>query len=132
MRFFIKSIILITGISVIGLILWYGMPNIRQAFKPVEIISIIVSLDNKCPVQDDSFVVTVPGTDITVPFYKGIARLKLRSDRKVQLQTDPKYSAVRYDGIHVPVSPKMTLEADCSSSPRLKSIFGSMKEQFKK
>jgi hypothetical protein len=107
------------------------MPNIRQAFKPVEIISIIVSLDNKCPVQDDSFVVTVPGTDIIVPFNKGIARLKLRSDRKIQLQTDPKYSAVRYDGIHVPVSPKMTLEADCSSSPRLKGIFGSMKEQFK-
>lgn len=131
MRFFIKSIILFTGISIIGLILWYGMPNIRQAFKPVEIISIIVSLDNKCPVQDDSFVVTVPGTDIIVPFNKGVARLKLRSDRKIQLQTDPKYSAVRYDGIHVPVSPKMTLEADCSSSPRLKGIFGSMKEQFK-
>jgi len=131
MRFFIKSIILFTGVSIIGLILWYGMPNIRQAFKPVEIISIIVSLDNKCPVQDDSFVVTVPGTDIIVPFNKGIARLKLRSDRKIQLQTDPKYSAVRYDGIHVPVSPKMTLEADCSSSPRLKGIFGSMKEQFK-
>ena len=131
MRFFIKSIISITGVSVIGLILWYGMPNIRQAFKPVEIISIIVSLDNKCPVQDDSFVVTVPGTDIIVPFNKGIARLKLSSDRKIQLQTDPKYSAVRYDGIHVPVSPKMTLEADCSSSPRLKGIFGSMKEQFK-
>ena len=131
MLFFIKSIILITGVSIIGLILWYGMPNIRQAFKPVEIISIIVSLDNKCPVQDDSFVVIVPGTDIIVPFNKGIARLKLRSDRKIQLQTDPKYSAVRYDGIHVPVSPKMTLEADCSSSPRLKGIFGSMKEQFK-
>jgi hypothetical protein len=131
MRFFIKSIFLFTGVSIIGLILWYGMPNIRQAFKPVEIISIIVSLDNKCPVQDDSFVVTVPGTDIIVPFNKGIARLKLRSDRKVQLQADPKYSAVRYDGIHVPVSPKMTLEADCSSSPRLKGIFRSMKEQFK-
>jgi len=131
MRFFIKIIVLITGISIIGLILWFGMPNIRHALKPVEIISIIVSLDNRCPVQDDSFVVTVPGTDIIVPFNKGIARLKLKSDRKVQLQTDPKYSAVRYDGIHVPVSPKMVLEADCSSSPRLKGIFGSMKEQFK-
>jgi hypothetical protein len=25
----------------------------------------------------------------------------------------------------------MTLEADCSTSPRLKGIFGSMKKQFK-
>jgi hypothetical protein len=26
----------------------------------------------------------------------------------------------------------MVLEADCSTSPRLKGIFGSMKDQFKK
>jgi hypothetical protein len=50
----------------------------------------------------------------------------------VQLKSNPKYKAVRYTGIHVPVEPKMVLEADCSTSPRLKGIFGSMKDQFKK
>ena len=132
MRFFIKIIYLFSGISIIGLILWYGMPNIRQAFEPVEIISITISLNNKCPVQDDSFIVTVPGTDIQVPFNSGIARLRLKSDRKVQLEANPKYKAISYEGIHVAVSPKMVLEADCSSSRRLKGIFGSMKDQFKK
>ena len=131
MRFFIKILYLTIGLSIIGLILWYGMPNIRQAFKTVEIISIAISLDNKCSVQDDSFVVTVPGTDIQVPFNNGIARLRLKSDRKVQLQANPKYKAIRYEGIHVAVSPMMILVADCSSSPRLKGIFGSMKNQFK-
>jgi len=131
MRFFIKIIYLASGISIIGLILWYGMPNVRQAFKTVEIISITITLDNKCPVQDDSFIVTVPGTDIQVPFQNGVARLRLISHRKVQLQANPKYNAIRYECIHVAVSPMMILEADCSSSPRLKGIFGSMKNQFK-
>ena len=131
MRFLIKIFFLVFGISIIGLILWFGMPNIQKALKPVEIISVTISLNNKCPVDDDSFIVTVPGTDIKVPFKNGIARLRLKSDRKVQLQANPIYEAIRYDGIHVTVTKRMTLEADCSTSPRLKGIFGSMKKQFK-
>ena len=131
MRFLIKSIFCVLGISIIGLMVWFGMPYIQTAFKKVEVISVTITLSNKCSVDDDSFVVAVPGTDIMVPFKKGIARLRLKSDRKVQLQSNPKYEAVRYTGIHVPVEPKMILEADCSTSPRLKGIFGSMKNQFK-
>jgi hypothetical protein len=116
---------------VIGIMLWFGMPNIQQAFKPVEMISVTITLNNKCSVDDDSFIVTVPGTNLEVPFKKGVARIRLKSDRKVQLKSNPKYEAVRYTGIHVPVEPKMVLEADCSTSPRLKGIFGSMKDQFK-
>ena len=131
MRFLIKSIFFILGISFIGLLLWFGMPNIKDVLKPIEIISITVSLENKCSVQDDSFIVIVPGTNIEVPFKNGIARLRLKSNRKIQLQANPKYPAIKYEGIHVPVSKNMQLEADCSSSPRLKNIFGSMKNQFK-
>jgi hypothetical protein len=131
MRFLNKIFFLIFGIFIIGIILWFGMPNIQKALKPVEIISVTISLNNKCPVDDDSFIVTVPGTDIKVPFKNGIARLRLKSDRKVQLQANPIYEAIRYDGIHVPVTKRMTLEADCSTYPRLKGIFGSMKKQFK-
>ena len=130
MRFLIKIFFLVFGISIIGFILWFGMPNIQKALKPVEIISVTISLNNKCAVDDDSFIVTVPGTDIKVPFKNGIARLRLKSDRKVQLQANPIYEAIRYDGIHVPVAKRITLEADCSTSPRLKGIFGSMKKQF--
>ena len=131
MNFFIKSIFLIVGISIIGLMLWFGMPNIQQVLKPVKVISVTITLNNKCSFYNDSFVVAVPGTNLIFPFKKGVARLMLKSDRKVQLLSNPKYKAVRYVGIHVPVEPKMILEADCSTSPRLKGIFGSMKNQFK-
>ena len=131
MNFFIKSIFLIIGISIIGLMLWFGMPNIQKVLKPVKVISVTITLNNKCSFDNDSFVVAVPGTNLIFPFKKGVARLMLKSDRKVQLLSNPKYKAVRYVGIHVPVEPKMILEADCSTSPRLKGIFGSMKNQFK-
>ena len=131
MRFFTKIIFFLSGIIVIGLMLWYGMPNIQQAFKPVKVISVTITLNNKCSVDDDSFVVAVTGTDIMFPFKKGVARYRLKSNRKVQLISNPKYKSVRYVGIQVPVEKKMSLEADCSTSPRLKGIFSSMKNQFK-
>ena len=131
MNFFIKSIFLIVGISIIGLMLWFGMPNVQKVLQPVKVISVTITLNNKCSFDNDSFVVAVPGTNLIFPFKKGVARLMLKSDRKVQLLSNPKYKAVRYVGIHVPVEPKMILEADCSTSPRLKGIFGSMKNQFK-
>ena len=39
--------------------LWFGMPNIQQAFKPVEVISVTITLNNKCSVDNDSFAVAV-------------------------------------------------------------------------
>ena len=104
MRFLTKIIFFLSGISAIGLMLWFGMPNIQQAFKPVEVISVTITLNNKCSVDDDSFAVAVPGTDIIFPFKKGVARYRLKSDRKVQLISNPKYKSVRYVGIHVLVS----------------------------
>ena len=65
MRFLTKIIFFLSGISVIGLMLWFGMPNIQQAFKPVEIISVTITLNNKCSVDNDSFADAVPGTVTT-------------------------------------------------------------------
>ncbi len=131
MNVLIKIFFSIFGIFLIILLLWFGMPNIRKNLEKSEIISVTVKLDNKCSLDDDSFVVTVPETDLEFPFRNGIARLRLRSDRKLQLKANPKYPAIRYDGIVVDVEKQVILEADCSSSPRLKGIFNSMKKQFK-
>ena len=100
-------------------------------FKEVKIISVTVKLDNKCTLDDDTFVVAVPGTDIIVPFRNKIARLRLKSDRKIQLIANPKYTAIKYDGMFEDVKKNVVLEADCTTSPRLKGIFKSMKDQFK-
>ena len=131
MRLIAKILLGILGILFIISIIWYGMPNVQNIFKEVKMISVTVKLDNKCSLDDDSFVVAVPGTDIIVPFRNKIARLRLKSDRKLQLRANPKYPAIRYDGMFVDVKENVILEADCTTSPRLKGIFKSMKDQFK-
>ena len=47
MRFLSKVIFFLSGVTVIGLMLWFGMPNIQQAFKPVKVISVTITLNNK-------------------------------------------------------------------------------------
>ena len=94
-------------------------------------VNVTVKLDNKCSLEDEAFVLAVPGTDIIVPFRNKVARLRLKSDRKLQLRANPKYPAIRYDGMFVDVKENVILEADCTTSPRLKGIFKSMKDQFK-
>ena len=126
-----KILIGILGILFIFAIIWFGMPNVQNVFKEVKMISVTVKLDNKCSLDDDSFVVAVPGTDIIVPFRNKVARLRLKSDRKLQLRANPKYPTIRYDGMFVDVKEDVILEADCTTSPRLKGIFKSMKDQFK-
>ena len=126
-----KILIGILGILFIFAIIWFGMPNVQNIFKKVKMISVTVKLNNKCSLDDDSFVVAVPGTDIIVPFRNKVARLRLKSDRKLQLRANPKYPAIRYDGMFVDVKEDVILEADCTTSPRLKGIFKSMKDQFK-
>ena len=121
----------ILGVLFVFLIIWFGMPNVQNIFKEVKIISVTVKLDNKCTLDDDTFVVAVPGTDIIVPFRNKIARLRLKSDRKIQLIANPKYTAIKYDGMFEDVKKNVVLEADCTTSPRLKGIFKSMKDQFK-
>ncbi len=56
--------------------LWFGMPNIQNALKPVEVISVTITLDNKCSFDNDSFVVTVPGTNLIFPFKKRGSKIK--------------------------------------------------------
>ena len=43
-----KILIGILGILFIFAIIWFGMPNVQNAFKKVEMISVTVKLDNKC------------------------------------------------------------------------------------
>ena len=131
MKMIAKILIGILVILFIFAIIWFGMPNVQNIFKEVKMISVTVKLDNKCSLDDDSFVVAVPGTDIIVPFRNKVARLRLKSDRKLQLRANPKYPAIRYDGMFVDVKENVILEADCTTSPRLKGIFKSMKDQFK-
>ena len=54
----IIKFILIISLSFLFIltILWFGMPNFQNIFNEVKMISVTVKLDNKCTLDDDSFV----------------------------------------------------------------------------
>ena len=130
-----KHIINLVGISLVifGLfsLLWLFMPGFSNQFDEPKIITVKIHLDNQCSVPDYVFVASAPKKGRSVVFRDGVATMRLPEGTKIQLAVSSAYPAFRYDDIPQEVSPKVTLIADCSASPRMKSIFGAMKEQFK-
>ena len=123
-----------TGSIILGLfsLFWFFTPNFSGNFEPPRVITVRAYLDNQCSVSDDVFVLSVPEKNRSAVFRGGVATMRLPEGTKIQLAVSSAYPAFRYDDIPQEVAPTVTLVADCSVSPRMKSIFGSMKEQFDK
>ena len=106
------------------------IPSFSENLKPVKIIDVEIRLNNQCSVTDATFVVEAPQQRKHSKFSKGVAVMRLPENAKVKLGVNPAFPEFTYDGTPEIVSPNMVLVADCGVSPRLKSIFGAMKDQF--
>ena len=120
--------LMIAGLS--GLF-WFFMPDFSKNFDPPKIIMVKATLENRCSVIDETFVAEAPEQGRRAPFRDGVAIMRLPEGAKIQLAVSSAYPAFRYDDVPQPVTPNVMLIADCDVSPRLRSIFGSMKETFK-
>ena len=120
--------LLIAGLS--GLF-WFFVPEFSNNFNPPKIIIVKATLENRCSVIDETFVAEAPDQGRQAPFRDGIAIMRLPEGAKIQLAVSSAYPAFIYDDVPQTVAPNVTLIADCDVSPRLRSIFGSMKETFK-
>ena len=121
------------GALTLALILgiYYALiPSFSENLKPVEIIDVEIRLNNQCSVTDASFIVEAPQQRKRSKFFKGVAVMRLPENAKVKLAVSPEFPDFTYDGMPELVSRNMVLVADCGVSPRLKSIFGAMKDQF--
>jgi hypothetical protein len=81
-------------------------------------------------VTDQAFIVEAPKLRKSSKFYNGVAVMRLPETAKVKLSVAPAFPNFTYDGVPETVTPDMVLVADCAVSPRLKSIFGAMKNRF--
>ena len=106
------------------------IPSFSENLKPVKIVDAEIHLDNQCSVTDATFIVEAPQQRKRGKFFKGVAVMRLPENAKVKLAVSPEFPDFTYDGMPELVSPNMVLVADCGVSPRLKSIFGAMKDQF--
>ena len=106
------------------------IPSFSENLEPVKIIDVEIRLDNQCSVTDATFIVEAPQQRKRSKFFKGVAMMRLPENAKVKLAVSSEFPDFTYDGMPELVSPNMVLVADCGVSPRLKSIFGAMKDQF--
>jgi hypothetical protein len=112
-------------------LLWFFMPSFSKQFEPPKIIQVKAFLDNRCSVTNDAFVAEAPEQGRTAKFYDGVAIMRLPEDAKIQLAISKAFPDFKYDDVPQDVAGGVVLFADCSASPRIKSIFGAMNEQFK-
>ena len=130
----IKILIAVFGV-VLTLTLLLGIyyvliPSFSENLEPVKIIDVKIRLNNQCSVTDATFIVEAPQERKRSKFSNGVAVMRLPENAKVKLTVSREFPDFTYDGMPEIVSPNMVLVADCMVSPRLKSIFGAMKDQF--
>ena len=126
-NFIIGSIILL---SIIFLLIFFGLPLFLKSIQPPKPIFMKVSLNNLCTVHDETFMVLTRPYNRRAYFNNGIARIKVMSNWKVRLAANDKYPDFVYDGEEHSVKESIELTADCGTSKRLKGIFGAFRNQF--
>ena len=132
MKDFVLVLVLATSFVVIGLGGWWIVQSGILKPKPKPMVHATIMLENQCELLDEVFVVSAPQLGRTAPFYNNKATIILPEGTLLQLATSSLYPDVVYDGIPQAIMPEMKMTADCSLSPRLEGIFGSMRETFSK
>ena len=106
------------------------IPSFSENLETVKIIDVEIRLNNQCSVTDATFIVEAPQQRKRSKFLRGVAVMRLPENAKVKLAVSSEFPDFTYDGMPEIVSRNMVLVADCGVSPRLKSIFGAMRDQF--
>ena len=106
------------------------LPKVFKEFQDEEIIRVRVSLENKCSITDDAFVVLDENTKIKTPFYGKIAILRTERNAPLRLWMSPNFPQFRYDGEIQRAEEEMVMISDCNRNPRMDNIMKSMREAF--
>ena len=109
---------------------YFLLPYIIKEFSPIEIIRVRVTLENKCTITDDAFVVLDEETKIKTPFYGKVAILHTKRNAPLRLWMSPNFPQFRYDGEIQRAQKNMVMVSDCDRNPRMDSIMKSMRETF--
>ena len=106
------------------------IPSFSENLDAPKYLDVTIHLQNECTVTDAAFIADAPALRRTSKFYNGVAKMRLPETAKVKLSVSSAFPNFIYDGMPETVAPEMVLVADCSVSPRLKSIFGAMRDKF--
>ena len=117
-------------IAIIALGGLFLLPKVFKEFKGEEVIRVRVTLENRCTITDDAFVVLDESTKIKTPFYGKIAILRTERNAPLRLWMSPNFPQFRYDGEIQRAQEEMVMISDCNRNPRMDSVMRSMREAF--
>ena len=117
-------------IAIIALGGLFLLPKVFKEFEGEEVIRVRVTLENRCTITDDAFVVLDESTKIKTPFYGKIAILRTERNAPLRLWMSPNFPQFRYDGEIQRAQEEMVMISDCNRNPRMDSVMKSMREAF--
>ena len=118
--------------SVLTIILggFFLLPKVVKEFQDEEVIRVRITLENRCKITDEAFVVLDESTKIKTPFYGKVAVLRTERNAPLRLWMSPNFPQFRYDGEIQRAEEEMVMISDCDRNPRMDSIMKSMREAF--
>ena len=109
---------------------FFLLPKVVEEFQDEEVIRVRITLENRCKITDEAFVVLDESTKIKTPFYGKVAVLRTERNAPLRLWMSPNFPKFRYDGEIQRAEEEMVMISDCNRNPRMDSIMKSMREAF--
>lgn len=109
---------------------FFLLPKVVKEFQDEEVIRVRITLENRCTITDEAFVVLDESTKIKTPFYGKVAVLRTERNAPLRLWMSPNFPQFRYDGEIQRAKEEMVMISDCNRNPRMDSIMKSMREAF--
>ena len=129
----INAFLIYTLIIVLILLLYFFYKKYKSNLTySNQLIPVKVTLNNKCELIDDAFMVISKETNKSAFFFEKKAYLQLPRVDKITLAASSKYPGFHLTENWVNVETEITLTSDCSEKTKQEMIIDSMREQFKK
>ena len=109
---------------------FFLFPEVIKEFQDEEVIRVRITLENRCEITDEAFVVLDESTKIKTPFYGKVAVLRTERNAPLRLWMSPNFPQFRYDGEIQKAEEEMVMISDCNRNPRMDSIMKSMRDAF--
>ena len=109
---------------------WFLLPKVVKEFRDEEVIRVRITLENRCKITDEAFVVLDESTRIKTPFYGKVAVLRTERNAPLRLWMSSNFPQFRYDGEIQRAEEEMVMISDCNRNPRMDSVMKSMREAF--
>ena len=109
---------------------FFLLPKVVKEFQDEEVIRVRITLENRCKITDEAFVVLDESTKIKTPFYGKVAVLRTERNAPLRLWMSPNFPQFRYDGEIQRAEEEMVMISDCDRNTRMDSIMKSMREAF--